>query len=171
MEEEWAKYFEEIDDMIDSTSVSSTLDSPADLKWKVPVAGVLYAKPSVSRGLDLKSSYAALRNSLKSTSSLGGTAVGSYGEQSVNYAAALQDTVRGWRFVITKRGYAGIVQARAQVGDTVAILEGARVPFVLQKSATSLDAFRLVGECYVHGMMNGQGLILPRVARSEFRLH
>jgi hypothetical protein len=38
------------------------------------------------------------------------------------------------------------------VGDLVAIFLGADVPFVLREHG---DAYRLVGACYIHGVMDG----------------
>ena len=71
----------------------------------------------------------------------------------------------------TKKGYVGVVPNMVQVSDTVAIFKGGRVPFILQNSMERPQAFRLVGECYIHGIMNGEGLSLHGVVESEFRLH
>ncbi|KAF2812279.1 uncharacterized protein BDZ99DRAFT_518138 [Mytilinidion resinicola] len=193
-EQEWANYFREIDTMVDNAVLSPVRDSREDLKWKVPVAGVLYPKVAVSGGLDLKSSYAALRNYLNSKQKgkaketndcpINGTAFASMytmalehmattalPKQSTSYTAVLGDTLHGWRFVITRRGYVGVVPNMASVGDVVVILKGGRVPFLLHASETRSSAFRLVGECYVHSIMNGEGLSLPGVVESKFRLH
>ena len=60
MWKDWAQYLSEVDDIIDSVNVSSALDTPKDLKWKVPAARVLYPKVGVSGDLDLRSPYTAL---------------------------------------------------------------------------------------------------------------
>lgn len=70
-----------------------------------------------------------------------------------------------------ERGYVGVVPNMAQIGDAVAILKGGRVPFVLQESVARPGAFRLVGGCYIHDMMSGEGLSLQGVVEREFRLH
>jgi hypothetical protein len=194
VEEEWKEYFKEIDNMIDSAVLLPVHHLPGDLKWKVPIAGVLWPKVAVSGGLDLKSSYVAFRNYLHSNQkgkeveqnghSVNGIDLSaeyamaiqqmtakSFQKDSASYIAALQDTLHGWRFVVTKKGYVGVVPTMAQVGNLVAILKGGRVPFVLQKSEERDGAFRLIGECYVHCLMNGEGLLLPGVAEREFRLH
>lgn len=49
------------DSMIDSAVLSQVRDSTKDLKWRVPIAGMLYPKTVVPRELDLQSSYVALR--------------------------------------------------------------------------------------------------------------
>ena len=37
------------------------------------------------------------------------------------------------------------------------ILNGGGVPFLLRPEDKSKGAYRFVGECYVHGLMNGEG--------------
>lgn len=56
----------------------------------------------------------------------------------------------------TDNGLLGRAPKTAQVGDIIAILWGHRVPFVLRK--TPLDAYRVVGNCYVDEMMDGQAI-------------
>ena len=194
VEQEWEKYFNEVDAMVDSAVLNPVRDSREDLKWKVPVAGVLYPKVAVSGGLDLQSSYTALRKFINGNQkgkaveengySVNGTAhstayaltlvqmaADSFQKQSTSYIAALQDTLCEWRFVISKRGYVGVVPNMARIGDVIAILKGGQVPFILRESVARPGAFRLVGECYIHCMMNGEGLSLQGVVESNFRLH
>jgi hypothetical protein len=73
--------------------------------------------------------------------------------------------------VVTKRGYVGVVPNMAQVGAVVAVLKGGRVPFILKKSEERDGALRLVGEYYVHCLMNGEELGLHGVVEGDFRLH
>ena len=193
VEQEWQMYFKEIDAMVDSADLIQVRDSREHLKWKVPIAGVLYPKIAVSGSLDLQSSYMALRKyingnqkgkaSEKNGYSVNGTAhstdyamalgqmAADSSQKRLSYVAALQDTLYGWRFIITKRGYVGVVPSMARIGDVIAILKGGRVPFILQECAARPGAFRLVGGCYIHCMMNGEGLSLQGVVESNFRLH
>jgi hypothetical protein len=55
-------------------------------------------------------------------------------------------------FVITSQGAFGLVPANATFGDIVMVLYGLSVPVVLQKLESS---YWLVGECYIHGAMDG----------------
>jgi hypothetical protein len=123
--------------------------------------------------MDIKKSYTAFRSYIKGS---GKTEVGSHiaGHSKnawANYSACLKETLEGWRFVVTTRGYVGIVPNLAKIGDIVAVMKGGCVPLLLQRSATRPGALRLVGECYIHGVMNGQGIWLPGVAEKTFRLH
>ena len=60
----------------------------------------------------------------------------------------------------------GIAPSRAKVGDLIVILLGCRVPVVL--SPINKDdprcGFRLIGEAYLHGMMDGEVLDLAEYA-------
>jgi hypothetical protein len=56
-------------------------------------------------------------------------------------------------FFITGDGHMGIGSRKMQKGDDVCILFGGKVPYILRKVG---DHFKLVGECYIHGLMNGE---------------
>ena len=65
------------------------------------------------------------------------------------------------RLVWTEKGYLGLAPAAANVGDIIFILFGGSVPFVLradESSSRQQQNFRLIGECYVHGAMDGEAL-------------
>ena len=53
----------------------------------------------------------------------------------------------------TAKGYLAAVPLTTKVGDCIAVLAGGRVPFVLRPTG---DHYRLVGPCYVHGIMEGE---------------
>ncbi|GAB1205249.1 hypothetical protein APSETT445_003922 [Aspergillus pseudonomiae] len=67
---------------------------------------------------------------------------------------------RGRLLYRTKRGYIGLGPWSVQAGDEVWVIAGARTPFVLRKSLinNSSDTERrsLIGETYVHGIMDGE---------------
>lgn len=159
----------------------------------MPIAGVLYPKEAVFGGLDLQSTYTALRNYINGNlkgkgietngysvngvhsptyaTTFGHMAADSFQKQSRSYTAALQDTLSAWRFVITKRGYVGVVPNMTDIRDVVIILKGGLVLFILRKSVERPEAFHFVGECYIHGILHGEGLSLPGLVESDFRLH
>ena len=63
----------------------------------------------------------------------------------------------------------GIVPPGTQVSDVIAIFHGATVPFVLRKVSGSRSdvlsndgMFVIVGESYIHGLMDGEGLTLSK---------
>ncbi|CAG8955960.1 hypothetical protein HYFRA_00008814 [Hymenoscyphus fraxineus] len=59
----------------------------------------------------------------------------------------------GRRFMITKKGYVGIAHAQGQMGDSIVLLRGCTMPMILRKCD---GGWRVVGEAYVHGIMNGE---------------
>ncbi|UJO16226.1 uncharacterized protein CLAFUR5_04851 [Fulvia fulva] len=60
---------------------------------------------------------------------------------------------KGRSFFITKQGDLGLGPWIAKPGDQCFVLRSARVPFVLR--TVREGCWKLVGECYVHGIMNG----------------
>ncbi|KAH8883498.1 hypothetical protein GQ53DRAFT_752968 [Thozetella sp. PMI_491] len=56
---------------------------------------------------------------------------------------------------VTDTGYMGIGPANATTGDEVYDLMGGDVPFVLRPTSGE-NEFGLLGDCYVHGVMDGQ---------------
>ncbi|CAG1963057.1 unnamed protein product [Fusarium graminearum] len=59
-----------------------------------------------------------------------------------------------WRRVFgTLGGRMGMGTCAAEVGDKIAILRGCNTPLVLRKAG---DGWKLVGECYMHGVMYGE---------------
>lgn len=71
------------------------------------------------------------------------------------YSRQVERMARNRLFSSTSRGRVGWVPAEAEVGDFVCVLSGARVPFILRPVAVREGVFRLVGEAYVHGLMQG----------------
>ena len=49
-----------------------------------------------------------------------------------------------------------LIPGAALQGDLIAIFLGAGTPFVLRKSDAGVHV--VVGECYIHGIMNGEAL-------------
>lgn len=59
------------------------------------------------------------------------------------------------RLFRTDEGLLGYGAEALQIGDTVHIVPGSRVPLVLRKSEQD-RRYSLVGAAYVHGLMHGQ---------------
>lgn len=73
------------------------------------------------------------------------------------------------RFITTSRGYAGLAPSATKPGDMVVIVHGAAVPFIIRGDSEDTES-RLVGECYVHGLMNGEALKLNDVRQQSVLL-
>ncbi|KAK5079469.1 hypothetical protein LTR70_009424 [Exophiala xenobiotica] len=61
---------------------------------------------------------------------------------------------KGRSFFVTRKGYFGLGPLILQPGDECHIFKGARVPFILRR--TDGEFYKLLGEAYVHGIMNGE---------------
>lgn len=60
----------------------------------------------------------------------------------------------GRRMIIAKDSFLGLATGNVETGDTIVLLEGGRVPFIIRRTARK-DEFYFVGDCYVHGHMYG----------------
>ncbi|MCJ1411213.1 hypothetical protein MMC19_005301 [Ptychographa xylographoides] len=63
----------------------------------------------------------------------------------------------GRRFFWTTEGYMGMGPAGAQVGDRVCLFFGGQVLYVV-RDLEDQGWYRFVGECYVHGLMDGEAM-------------
>lgn len=57
------------------------------------------------------------------------------------------------RLMITKLHSIGLAPEQAMVEDVICLLWGCSVPVILRKKGQFME---LIGECYVHGIMNGE---------------
>ena len=74
--------------------------------------------------------------------------------QVLEIGTAISRATYGRRFGRTRKGYLGLVPPKAVLG--------VRTPFMLRKVVASEEegeevSYTIVGECYVHGLMNGEG--------------
>ena len=77
------------------------------------------------------------------------------------FNAAFSDAMGERVMFTTTQGLIGIGPPRIQARDLVCIIIGAQTPFLLRKSTKppgETPVYQLVGDCYVHGLMNGEGL-------------
>lgn len=63
----------------------------------------------------------------------------------------------GSRIFRTNSGYIGTAPTYAMPGDVVCVLYGGQTPFILRRKA---ERYQFIGECYVHGIMEGEALDL-----------
>ena len=60
------------------------------------------------------------------------------------------------RLFVTRRVYIGLGPSNTLIDNTVVLLFGGDVPFVPQAKNDDAGHYKLLGECYVHGIMNGE---------------
>jgi hypothetical protein len=77
------------------------------------------------------------------------------------FQAAISHAADGRKFSITNKGYMCLTATGGRINDLICIIFGAPTPFVLReykgksgRYATGKSLYQLVGECYVHGLMD-----------------
>ncbi|KAI9860802.1 MAG: hypothetical protein M1813_005725 [Trichoglossum hirsutum] len=72
---------------------------------------------------------------------------------------AIEQQVNACKFFFTKNFRMGLSPLGAQEGDLICLLLGGEVPVLLRRYD---DGYIFIGECYVHGLMDGEGLVDAR---------
>jgi len=80
-------------------------------------------------------------------------------EESYPFEAAFRDYSGGRKFCAIKKGYLGWVSVAARTGNTVCYFEANPLPFVIRRC--EMQGYRLIGDCYLYGMMRGPPRGLP----------
>ncbi|KIN03398.1 hypothetical protein OIDMADRAFT_117507 [Oidiodendron maius Zn] len=70
-------------------------------------------------------------------------------------AAAFSNRMSSAAFCFTRERFVGLVPDAAAVGDKICLLHGGKVPFVIRQRG---QMYRLIGECYIHGIMYGEAI-------------
>ena len=74
------------------------------------------------------------------------------------YELRARNSHEGRRIFATSRGLIGTGPDLLKIGDQVCILYGAQIPFTLCPVTGSNDRYEVVGEAWVHGIMDGEFL-------------
>jgi hypothetical protein len=61
-------------------------------------------------------------------------------------------------FIISQDGLVALGPSLSQVGDTIAVLLGCCNPLILRRVG---HQYKVLGECYVHGLMSGEAILGP----------
>ncbi|KAN0113261.1 Heterokaryon incompatibility protein (HET) domain containing protein [Hyaloscypha variabilis] len=98
-------------------------------------------------------SWSSIRSNIK----LGEANVSETFDQDYEHiASSFRLAYMGRRLFVTASGHQGIGPQALEKGDEVWILGGAKVPMVLRRVQEGI--YRLVGEAYVHGIMEGEAV-------------
>ena len=74
-----------------------------------------------------------------------------------DYYHQLCDMARGRRPICVSGTYLGIGTCETELGDLTFVLHGSEVPYILRRNKEH-NELRLIGEVYVHGMMDGEAV-------------
>lgn len=83
------------------------------------------------------------------------------------YLGYVRYSLRGRHFFATKQGHIGLSPEAGKIGDQVCVVLGCQLPLLLRKMGSGNMA--VIGECYIHGLMDGEALLgtLPPKWRSS----
>jgi hypothetical protein len=90
----------------------------------------------------------------------------------VDFLQRVQSVIWNRKFLVSQdKGWVGLAPMAAQAGDVICVLYGCSVPVVLRpQSEDGRSFFQLVGECYVHGIMDGEAVETAVASDEEFEL-
>jgi len=74
----------------------------------------------------------------------------------------------GRRFFASSKKYLGWTADATRVGDVICVFYGANVPYVLRPNDDG--TFKLIGECYTHGIMKGEALRMEDLEHQYIRI-
>jgi len=91
-------------------------------------------------------------------------------ETMLQYTKSINSVTTGRKFCATEGRYLGWVPGDAAPGDIICILLGAETPYILRPDENDSKYYKLVGETYIHGIMQGEALKRGGISRREFKI-
>jgi hypothetical protein len=79
-------------------------------------------------------------------------------EKGIDYIKYLMTVEKSTRVIVTNSGMLGLAPSVSKPGDVVAIVKGARAPFILRSNERGGCQYKIVGQAYIRGMMFGEVL-------------
>jgi hypothetical protein len=80
----------------------------------------------------------------------------------------MNETSRKMNFCITSKQLAGYIPSRSLQSDTICIFSGSPVPHVIRKLPSG--NYGLIGEAYIHGIMDGEAMEWEGIEWEDIRL-
>lgn len=91
----------------------------------------------------------------------------------VEFLQRMQSVIWNRKFLVSKNNsWIGLAPMAAQEDDAVVVLRGCSVPVVLRKftGGRGENWWAMVGECYVHGIMDGEVMEMGGLVSEEFEI-
>lgn len=127
--------------------------------WVLTAGKDWYGTPVTSETRQLADFKAALYSVLSATEIGNGfnryPIPPAYNEDADRFHQSAANACKGRKLFFTESGNLGLGPMAIQEGDILCVLFGGSVPYVLRAEG---EFYRLVGECYVHDLMNGEAI-------------
>jgi hypothetical protein len=88
----------------------------------------------------------------------------------IQYTNAMNFATIGRKFCSTGKRYLGWVPREAVPSDIICIFLGAEVPYILRPDENDSNYYKLIGETYIHGIMQGEALKWDGMSQQEFKI-
>jgi hypothetical protein len=123
--------------------------------WRTLIANYTFRTGPVSSKFE--ECYVSFRRYLRAPETVNHPSVGT---AAMAYSSAFSLATRGRRFLTTRGGFIGLASSGIRCGDMVSLFAGGVTPFILrpENREDGRACFKLIGEAYIHGLMNGEGL-------------
>lgn len=76
-----------------------------------------------------------------------------------SFLSCVQNAMEGRHFFTSKEGYLGLAPEAVRLGDEVCVILGCHTPMLLRREGD--ERYVVIGDCYIHGLMNGEALLGP----------
>ncbi|KAH6667844.1 heterokaryon incompatibility protein-domain-containing protein [Halenospora varia] len=162
------RWLGDVSEMLPSSVVESDPMIVRELVWRLSIADRIL-EPFTSRRASLADfdGYLVLIGATNPPEGFQGDLIKWRNHESTAFRLQLRRTALERRPFLTCKGHIGLGPRNILPGDVICIFLGGEIPFVLREGNNG--RYRLVGEAYVHGIMDGE-FIKDDLKIEEFRL-
>lgn len=146
------------------TAARHTLTASLTHRGSGPALGALLVRISDEESDELFAALDAAVDAMKSFNFSG------VDQRPLKLIGLVRKVTRTRRFFVTADNYMGLAPGEAREGDRVAVVYGCSTPVLIRETADVEAGWCLVGECYVHGLMDGQAVGMDHVPVRDIRL-
>ncbi|KAK4696274.1 hypothetical protein P7C71_g1628, partial [Lecanoromycetidae sp. Uapishka_2] len=143
-------WFKETEELLPKANIAyKSEDERKEALWRTPICDRRQGhKAKVTDGYGMR----VLAGLEKPPQELKGNVTQWRLDTSLEYRSSMRSF--GSTIFISQQGYLGLGPIEMQRGDTISIFLGAKTPSIIRSGKDGM--YQLVGEAYIHGMMDGQ---------------
>jgi hypothetical protein len=143
---------------IGNKPLASSFDGISSKTIYYGIKALIAAKPSSDAELYLPSMGQNASALLELTARMHADQTRNPGAVVEGYVGPLMQFLQGRKFCLVDNRYVGWVPLHAELGDEIVVFHGGRVPFAIRKCTEHVGRSIVIGEAYVHGIMNGEAI-------------